>query len=297
MGWLFRFGLWLAHWFSPSAGLRTSYWLAGILQRLQTTTTRVTQANIDACFPQLCVTERAELSRRSLQHMILYFFEFAQLCYWPQDKLLGRISEVEGAELLDEYAEKHQGAVILIPHLGNWEMFSAYLGTHYGFSALYDPPKISSIEPVIVAARQRFSGRMFPISAGGMRGLLKSLQQGNFVLVLPDQVPERDQGVYAPFFGRPALTMTLAHRLASKCDHRVVLACIERVLDAKSYHYRLRIQAMPEEMRDLDSQAFAEMLNGAIEDLVRRSPEQYQWEYKRFKRPPEARKSSLYLRQ
>ena len=237
------------------------------------------------------------MTRSSLQHMILYFFEFAQLRYWPEDKLLGRIRELEGIELLDEYAEKHQGAVILIPHLGNWEMFSTYLGIHYGFSALYDPPKISSIEPVIVDTRQRFGGRMFPISAGGMRGLLKSLQQGDFVLVLPDQVPERDQGVYAPFFGRPALTMTLAHRLASKCDHRVVLAYIERVMDGRSYYYRLRIQALPADILNMDSQAFAEMLNGAIEGLVKRSPEQYQWEYKRFKRPPEARKSSLYLRQ
>jgi KDO2-lipid IV(A) lauroyltransferase len=296
MGWMFRAGLWLAQWFSPAAALRVSGALAAVIGRFDSKVVGYTRANIDVCFPELSAEQRADLCRKSLQHMVLLVFEFAQLAHWPLEKLLSRITEVQGKAQLDELSANSEGGLILVPHFGNWELFCAFLGTHYGFAALYDPPKISGLEPVIVAARQRFNGQLFAIDAGGMRKLLKSLQRGKLVALLPDQVPNREQGLYAPFFGHPALTMTLAHRMAVKSQHRTLLAGIERVMDAKGYHYRLWVEPLVEDTQQLDAEAFAGVLNRSIERLVRRAPEQYQWEYKRFKRPPEGGKAPFYRR-
>ncbi len=297
MGVLFRFGLWLAQFFSTAAALACSSWLAALFDRLNTAVAQVTRANVGACFPELSAAEQAHLCRQSLQNMVLLFFEFAQLSHWPCDRLLDQITEVQGKTFLDDLFAEQQGALILVPHFGNWELFCAFLGHHYRFAALYDPPKISSLEPVILRARERFQGELFAIDAGGMRKMLRALQQGALVALLPDQVPEREQGVYAPFFGQPALTMTLAQRLAQKSGHRVVMASIERVLHADGFHYRLVVQPLAEDTQDLDAQQFAAVMNRAIETLVRRAPEQYQWEYKRFKRPPEGGKNSIYRRQ
>lgn len=297
MGSLFRFGLWVAHWLPATAALRVSRWIATLLYHCNADVVQVTRANLALCFPQLSAAEQAALCRRSLQNMVFLFFEFAQLAHWPRAQLLEQITEVQGKTLLDDLFAQQQGALVLVPHFGNWELFCAFLGHHYRFAALYDPPKISSLEPVILKARERFQGELYAIDAGGMRKLLKALQQGVLVTLLPDQVPHREQGVYAPFFGHPALTMTLAHRLAQKSQHRVVMASIERVADGQGLHYRLVIESLLEDTRSLDAEEFATVMNRSIARLVERAPEQYQWEYKRFKRPPEGGKNIIYRRQ
>jgi KDO2-lipid IV(A) lauroyltransferase len=91
--------------------------------------------------------------------------------------------------------------------------------------------------------------------------------------------------------------MTLAHRLAMKSQYRVVIAGIERVMETRGYHYRAHFEPLFEEPTELDEQGFAALMNRSIERLVRRAPAQYQWEYKRFKRPPEKGQPNIYRRQ
>ena len=297
MGGLFRATLWIAQQFSPAAALRISGLIARLLYLFNTDPAQATKANLAVSFPDLPAAERAQLCRRSLQNMVLLFFEFAQMAYWPRERLLAQITEIQGKAQLDDLFSEQQGALILVPHFGNWEMFCLFLGHHYRFAALYDPPKIRSLEPVILKTRERFQGELFAINAAGMRNLLRSLYKGAMVALLPDQVPVREQGVYAPFFTQPALTMTLAHRLAQKSNQRVLMASMERVADPEGYHYRLTVEPLVESTEGLDAQQFATVMNRSIERLVRRAPEQYQWEYKRFKRPPDARKNDIYRRQ
>src|SRR5438128_1942334 len=59
--------------------------------------------------------------------------------------------------------------------------------------------------------------------AAGARQLFKWLQGGGVVGILPDQQPKQGDGEFAPFFGRPALTMSLAGRLASRTGASVLI--------------------------------------------------------------------------
>jgi Kdo2-lipid IVA lauroyltransferase/acyltransferase len=125
---------------------------------------------------------------------------------------------------------------------------------------------------------------MLPIGMGGMRQFRRLFQDGQPVALLPDQVPERRAGVYAPFFGVPALTMTLAHRLIAGSDARVVLGSAVRCPGG----FRIRFNAMPADIADPDPVVSATAMNRAIEALVMTAPAQYQWEYRRFKWPASA---------
>ena len=51
-----------------------------------------------------------------------------------------------------------------------------------------------------------------PASIGGVRQMMRALKRGEAVGLLPDQVPPEGMGVWVPFFGKPAYTMTLAAR-------------------------------------------------------------------------------------
>jgi len=301
MGYLFRLGLWLARWPGPRLARRISSLAAWILDTTNSQTAQVTRVNIEYCLTHLSASERTTLVRDSLRNLVLLIFEFAQLAYMPERKLLDQIRSVQGKELLDEAYQSGRGVLLLVPHYGNWELLCAFLGAHYNFAALYDPPKIASLEQVILDARQRFRGEMFPIDTGGMRSLFKVLRQGKLIVILPDQVPDRKGGVYADFFGHPALTMTLVNRIVNKNAPVVLLGSVARLapnIDLENeLSYQLCFEGLAEPLAGPDTEACAKIMNEAIENVVLRNPAQYQWQYKRFKRPPGNAGENIYRRQ
>ncbi len=287
--------LWLVQLCPPRMAWWISGWIAHLAFWSGNKVARFTRINIQLCFPDLTAEEVRTLTLSSLQHMMLLLFEFSQLAFWPQDKLLGQIVRVEGRELLEQAVAKPGGTLLLVPHFGNWEILCAFLGVHYSLAALYDPPNFASLEPVIVDVRERYKGRMFPIDTGGMRSLIKVLKEGGLVAILPDQVPDRNAGVHVDFFGHPALTMSLPHRLMTKNRPNVLMGSVQREITRSGYQYILRFEPGP--CVGETDQHTAQALNNCIEHIVRRDPAQYQWEYKRFKRPPDGSRSSVYRRQ
>ena len=189
--------------------------------------------------------------------------------------------------------QKDNGVLLLVPHLGNWELMCVFLGHFYTVAALYDPPKVGGLEAEIKAARERFDGKMFAIGVGGMRSVLKELKQGGLVAVLPDQVPDRDAGVYVDFFGHSALTMTLPHQLVSKTQASIIMGSVVREIgDSGVVSYRLHFTELSE--IGGSPEVTARLVNRAIEHEIQRAPAQYQWEYKRFKRPGGGGQRNIY---
>lgn len=291
--------LWLTHHVPPAAAKTISRGVGWLLWRVASESARTTSVNLGLCFPDLSEQEQQNLTRQSLTHMCLLFFEFAYLAFTDPDELLANVTAIDGKELLDSAYAQGRGVVLLVPHFGNWELLCSFLGAHYTFAALYDPPKIASLEGVIRQVRERFNGQMFPISTGGMRSLMRVLKDGKLVAVLPDQVPDREAGVYVEFFGNPALTMTLTHRLVDKTGAMPVMGSVQRVFTDGALTYHIRFEPLPEVAADAENPAagIAGSINNAIETVVCRAPEQYQWEYKRFKRPPQLGKGNVYRRQ
>jgi KDO2-lipid IV(A) lauroyltransferase len=91
--------------------------------------------------------------------------------------------------------------------------------------------------------------------------------------------------VYAPFFGEPALTMTLLPRLARRTGAAVLFVFVERLPRARGY--RMHWLPAPEGIADADPVISATALNRGVEACVALCPEQYQWTYRRFKARPD----------
>lgn len=242
---------------------------------------RITRINLERCFPELDATARDRIGRRSLQHAAMLLTEMGTLSHWPVDDWRRLARSIEGEDLLRGSAVDSRGVLILVPHFGNWEFLALVLG-QYAVTALYDPPRQAALDPLIRNARSRAGATMLRIDAAGLRSFYQALRAGGVVALLPDQVPDRRAGVYAPFFGWPALTMTFAHRLLRRSDIRVVFGAALRCNGG----FDVRFSEADAAIRDPDPLVSATAMNAAIESMVRTDPAQYQWEYKRFKRPP-----------
>jgi len=197
----------------------------------------------------------------------------------------GRPVPVEWAaeDLVASARQQGRGIVFLTPHLGCFEVTAqAYAARHGRITVLYRPARKPWLRNMVDRARTRDNLRAVPTTLAGVRDLLRALKAGEAVGLLPDQVPPQGQGVWAPFFGKPAYTMTLLGRLQEASDAAIVFCFAERLPQAAGY--RLHIDALEEPLPG-DRQAAARRVNAAVERLIRACPTQYLWGYNRYKRP------------
>ena len=99
--------------------------------------------------------------------------------------------------------------------------------------------------------------------------------------MLPDQDPGEDGGIMAPFFNKEVNTMTLLARLAQKHNAQVLMFWAKRLDKGRGYDLNFEPVNLSKDGDDLES--CVKVMNKSIESLVRKTPEQYMWGYKRFK--------------
>lgn len=191
--------------------------------------------------------------------------------------------EWEGAELIDAARAEGRGVIFLTPHLGCFEATAQGYAQRYGpITVLYRPARQPWLRELVDTARSRANLATAPTTLSGVRQMLKALRAGQAIGLLPDQVPPQGLGVWAPFFGRDAYTMTLPARLAQQSGARLLLAWGERLAWGRGY--RIRLRAWEGELPG-DAQAAATQTNAGMEQLVRECPQQYLWGYARYKQP------------
>jgi len=202
---------------------------------------------------------------------------------------LGRMPAIRwvGADVVDRALAAGQGVLFLTPHLGCFEMAPLAYAERYGqhghpMTILFRPPRKAWLQFLVASARQRPGIEIATTTTTGVRQLLRVLKRGGCVGMLPDQVPPRDFGIWAPFFGKPAYTMTLSARLVQQTGACIVLASVERLSWARGYVIHLQSLAQP---LDTEPVVAATQINAAMEVLIRRQPDQYLWSYARYKEP------------
>ena len=225
--------------------------------------------------------------RQSVAEAGRMVMEGLRLWLRPPDQPIADPVHWQGEHLIDEALALGRGLVFLTPHMGSFEVtaqaYAQRYGAHQPITVMYRPARYRMLRELEEAARARPALATAPASIGGVRQMMRALKRGEAVGLLPDQVPPEGMGVWAGFFGAPAYTMTLAARLALQSGAPVVLAWCERLPAGQGFH--LRLSRLAEPLPRHDEQGQAEVINRAMESLIRQCPQQYLWGYNRYKRP------------
>lgn len=243
----------------------------------------VTEENLSLCFPNMLVGERKTLVRRSLIQTSQTMMETGAVWLRDYHWVKSHIRQVHGHEILQDAIDDERGVILLAPHLGNWEVLGLYVAEFTELTCLYKPQGMTTLEPIIRNSRERAGAKVVPTNRRGVVALLKIMKRGGFTAILPDQIPETSGGDFAPFYGVPALTMTLVNNLRARSGCIVLSAYAKRVAGGFDVHIK---RADEHINSDDDTEALA-ALNRTVESCVNDVPEQYQWEYKRFRKQPE----------
>ena len=259
--------------------------VAWLWQRSGGRESRVAGRNLELACPELLPGQRDALQQEILRTTARQAFETLRLWTRPHAENLRLIRETQGVDLFDAAIAAGKGVIVAAPHYGNWELLNQWLAAHTPLAILYRPPDSRLGEAFLRQVRGDGADRVTQIraEAAGIRQLFKRLRVGGVVGILPDQQPKRGDGEFAPFFGKPAYTMTLLSRLAERSGATVLFAYCERIGDQA---FALRIEPAPAAIASSDAIVAITALNAAVERIARRSPAQYQWTYKRYTLQP-----------
>lgn len=266
------------------------HFIGGLLAKTQDRNVRIIRANLKLCFPEMSDAEREQLLFKRMQILGSTALEMLKIWGASTTAVHGLVDEVEGRHFIEEAHKEGKGTIILAPHLGNWEVIGPYLTQCASVvKIMYSRPKSDTMHQLIVDARQRTGVMLVPADRSGVVQLLKTLRAGDMIGILPDQVPADESGVFAPFFGQQALSMTLMSNLARKTGAAIISAY---ALPTSAGFKIVLSKPDPAIYSDDLNQSVAAM-NRTIEQCVTQHPANYQWEYKRFKRRPEGQ-AELY---
>jgi len=201
--------------------------------------------------------------------------------------------------LVDQALARGRGLMVLTAHVGTFEVAAQAYAERWGqrlpMTALYRPARQPWLREAIERSRQRPGLLTAPANLRGVRQLMRALKDGQTVGMLPDQVPPEGLGVWAPFFGQPAYTMTLAAKLMAQTDCAVLVLTVERLAQGAGYVVHVAPLAEPlppaQGLSEAEwAQAAAAVVNRAMERQILGLPTQYLWGYHRYKQPrqPEA---------
>lgn len=246
---------------------------------------KTAQINIQLCFPELSKTQQSELLRKNFISYGIALYETA-LAWFGSQKRLKPLAHLHHMEHLQKAAKENKGVLILGIHFTTLELIGRLFSMHYEIAVVYRENKNPFLNYLILCALKKHYPHHF--ERRNLRGIVKALKQGKMIWYTPDIDGGRYDHLFAPFFNIPAATITIPTRLPSLTQSKTVLSSYYRRDDGTGYDLYVSpaLENFPSENTEQD----LARINLAIEQEIRKKPEQYLWSYKRFKTRPSGEK-------
>jgi KDO2-lipid IV(A) lauroyltransferase len=238
--------------------------------------------NLRAAYPEANEAWRKEILGKLYEHIAWSVAEYFALQKNPKE-VLHWFSPGKGVDLLDDYAARKKGLIVLTAHWGNWELLAGWLvGRGYPLHSIVRRHDDPAMEEMIEAHRRRVG--LITISKNEhMKKVVNLLQKGAFVGILADQKASPVEGITVPFFGIPSLTYVGAAALGLLAGVPVVPVASWRKAPFRHEVVADAPLCVPQGMPRRESIVkMTEEANLRIEKFVRQHPEQWLWLHRRW---------------
>ena len=194
--------------------------------------------NLTLCYPELNVQEINRLCFDRMQHLGQSLFETPKIWRKGSIWIESKVKKVYGLDIFESLFEQKKGLIIIIPHLGNWEILGLWISKRVPMTSIYEPPKIKSLNDWVKRGRENAGASLVPADIRGVSNVLKALTKGEVTGILPDQFPPDISGQTSTFFNVKTRTMTLIHKLIGRVDCNTLIASAIRVTDGWEIYFQ-----------------------------------------------------------
>jgi KDO2-lipid IV(A) lauroyltransferase len=246
----------------------------------------VVDRHIAAAFPAMSAPERQRTARAAYESLGRTSIETAVLAGTPRDQLLAMVVQTEGWELLEAALAQGKGVILATGHLGNWELGGAWIAARgVPVSAITRRMANPLFDRYLRRTRAAMDVEVIH-DAVAVRRVPRALAEGRMIAFLCDQDGIGLASTFVPFFGRPARTPRGPGVFALRLGTPVLFAACLRRPDGR---YRIVFDTVPVHdtgHRERDVDAIVLAFTQRLEAEVRRTPGQYFWHHRRWKRQP-----------
>jgi KDO2-lipid IV(A) lauroyltransferase len=254
------------------------------LGRLRTTGER----NLQLAYPDLSIKQRQTILKKMYLHLGWQMAEFCQMPRYSRENST-RFLHCEGLEHYLAAREQGRGVLVVTGHLGAWELSSFY-------HSMMGYPMSMVIRRLDNALLDRYVNRIRCLHGNQVlhkddfaRGLIGAMRKGETVGILMDTNMTPPQGVFVDYFSTPACTASGVARVAAKTGAAVLPGFMLWEEAEQAYVLRFGPQLQMRETGDTEADLLenTQRCTSAIEQWVRRYPDQWLWVHRRWKtRPP-----------
>jgi Kdo2-lipid IVA lauroyltransferase/acyltransferase len=244
--------------------------------------------NLAMAFPGMPANERVRVLRSLYRNLGRQLAEFCQMRRYTPENTRERI-RYEGLEHYRSAREKGSGVLIVTAHMGAWEL-SSFWHSLMGYPMTMvirrlDNPRVDRL----VNGIRCLHGNKVVHKDDFARGLLAAMHRGETVGILMDTNMTPPQGVFVPFFGVPACTASGLARVAARTGAAVLPGFMVREPNEGKYVLRFGEEIPMAQSGDDESDVVENTarFTAAIEQAIRRYPDQWLWVHRRWKTRPE----------
>lgn len=269
--------------------------IGDLLRVVMKSKVELTRTNLEKAFPELVGTEEIRsLEREIFRHFGKVGAEFMRFPVLSDDWIRQHVS-VAGLHYMNDLLGQGRGVLAYSAHFGNWELAIKRLALEVPtqIHVVIRRIKDTNVHSFIKTYRERYGGAISILQDHSAVSILKILKKNGIIVGVLDQNSSVDEGVFSPFFGRPAATYTSLSRISLKYGIPLLPVFDARVSE-ESHHVTLGPTLEIPDLPESDAiQHLTDQATARIEEAVREHPEQWIWMHNRWKTvPPENRTSS-----
>ena len=250
---------------------------------------RIGMRNLAIAFPQHREDVRRGILRASYMNLGRGAAEYIRLGGFFYTRLKHRVT-YRRMEILAGAKQRNPqaGVVVLSAHFGNFELLPTAHAMHgYQITLVHHTQRFLAGDALMTFVRER-AGVEIMRKHSAARGVLRALRRGDLVGIPFDQNAKRGEAIFVPFFNEIAATASGLARLVAISGASVVPVFIIREPGGRTH----KIEAQDEIPVQRSGDAEADVVENtrrfvrAIEDIVRRYPEQFLWTHRRYRTRP-----------
>ena len=245
---------------------------------------RVTKTNLSIAFPGLDKHELDLLAKESYKETLKSFYE--TLFTWSRSskKIIRETKRINNRFLFNNQ-EKESGLIIFALHNRSIYFMLRWISSQRPHTSLYKKIKIKPIDKFVKKLRQEGNCKMVETGIGGVKTILNSLEKNQMTCMASDQVPANGLGVYSTFFGHECYSFSLAPKLARKSNKQILMSYLSY---EKDIGHIINFKKPSNEIYENNG---VDVMNEEMEREIKKSPTEYSWEYKKFRKLSQEPKS------
>jgi Kdo2-lipid IVA lauroyltransferase/acyltransferase len=242
---------------------------------------QVIAENLERSFPHKSATERHQIQRtfhRNLSDIIVETLKLARM----SRQEIGQRFEGD-VSLLENYYRQGRNVVVVLGHLGNWELANLFASSHFSHHivVVYHPLANPLFEKYVKDVRSRFGSELIPMKQAYIRTPIPGEKPFLFFLV-NDQSPNPNKAYWTTFLHQDTGIFRGVEVIGRQFNSPVVYAKIERN-EAQRGHYRVVLNLITDNPAEVPQNGILEKQVRLLETDIRRQPANWLWSHKRWK--------------